>query len=176
MYVRFRRRGAWGLKVYLAETVRRDGKVVQTTVAYLGSIDARHLGPAPDEDREEASIHARVRFWEAVNPKLKTLANRLGGEAEVKRHRMAIHARIPWPMAPERALLEVFKAKAEGKRWHKTYEFMQGCIAREDEYVAKVTANANKQKDKLRPEAMKAIGQANMWEAEAKNLRKRITP
>jgi hypothetical protein len=119
MFVRFRKAGEWRLKVYLAETTRRDGKVVQTTVAYLGSIDIRHLGPPPDEDREEASIHARVRFWEAANPKLKTLANRLGGEAEVKRHRMAIHTRIPWPMAPERALLEVFEAKTEAKRWHR---------------------------------------------------------
>ena len=88
MFVRFRKAGEWRLKVYLAETTRRDGKVVQTTVAYLGSIDIRHLGPPPDEDREEASIHARVRFWEAVNPKLKTLANRLRrrGRSEAASH------------------------------------------------------------------------------------------
>jgi hypothetical protein len=173
MFVRFRKRGEWGLKVYLAETARRDGKVVQTTIAYLGSIDTRHLGPAPDDQRELASIRARVRFWEAVNPKLKTLVNRLGGDDEVKRHRMAIHARIPWPMALERDRLEELDAKAEGKRWHKTYEYLQGCIEREDKYLARATARASKQKEDLRQEAMRAISQANMWEEEAEKLRQR---
>jgi len=95
MFVRFRRSSEWRLKVYLVECARRDSKVVQTSVAYLGGIDARHLGPSPDDKRERASIRARVRFWETISPKLNLLVNRLGGGDEVKRHRMAIHARIP---------------------------------------------------------------------------------
>jgi hypothetical protein len=96
MFVRFRKAG-WRLKVSVVQSARRGGKVVQETVAYLGSIDARAL-MAPDDEHEHASVAARVAFWEGVNPRLKSLVNRLGGVAEVKRLRMAIHARIPWPM------------------------------------------------------------------------------
>lgn len=71
MFPRFRKAGDWRLKVYLVESVRRGGRVVQETVAYLGSIDTRHLGLAPDDNRERASIRARIQFWEATNPKLR---------------------------------------------------------------------------------------------------------
>ena len=55
MFPRFRKSGDWRLKVYLVQSARRSGKVVQETVAYLGSIDQRHLGLAPDDKRERVS-------------------------------------------------------------------------------------------------------------------------
>jgi hypothetical protein len=119
VFVRFRKSGDWRLKVYVAQTTRHDGKVVQETIAYLGSIDTRAL-VAPDDARERESILARVAFWEVANPRLKALANRVGGEVGVKRLRMATHARIPWPKETERVhRLAVLKAEAED--WHRQY-------------------------------------------------------
>lgn len=169
MFVRFRKAGEWRLKIYLVANTRRDGKVVQETVAYLGSIDSRHLGLAPDDHRERASIVARQRFWEAANPKLKALANRAGGEEAVKRLRMAIHARIPWPMQPERSRLEALEALAEAGRWRGLYEFTKGKIERNEKWIERGV----KENEALRKEAMKQIGQANMWKEEAETLRRR---
>jgi hypothetical protein len=81
MFVRFRK-SRRRLKVYVVENARCDGKRVQLIVAYLGSID------------ERASA-ARVSFWEEADSKLKYLVNRIGGEAEAKRLRMVVGARIP---------------------------------------------------------------------------------
>jgi hypothetical protein len=113
---------------------------------------------APDDERERASVAARVAFWEGVNPRLKSF-NRLGGVAEVKRLRMAIHARIPWSMQPERARLEVLEAEAEAKGWRRLYETTQKQIASHDELIASTTES----NEKLRREALRQIEQANKW-------------
>ena len=115
------------LNVGLAENTRQDGRVKQEHVALLGSIDG-HLLPeffadiAPEfvegmksPDWERHSLRARVAFWETANPRLKALGNRLGDD--VKRIRIAVHARIPWPMEPERELLELLDAKDDLKLW-----------------------------------------------------------
>lgn len=60
MFVRFRRSGEWRLKVSIAHSTRKDGKVRQEVVAYLGTIDTRHLGPSPDDKRERVAIRARI--------------------------------------------------------------------------------------------------------------------
>ena len=115
------------LNVGLAENTRQDGRVKQEHVALLGSIDG-HLLPeffadiAPEfvegmksPDWERHSLRARGAFWETANPRLKALGNRLGDD--VKRIRIAVHARIPWPMEPERELLELLDAKDDLKLW-----------------------------------------------------------
>src|SRR4051794_40517820 len=117
MFIRFRtshRR----LKVYVVENARRDGKVVQETVAYLGSVDTRALLANGDERRELLSVRERITIWEVANSKLKNLINRLGGEAEVKRLRMAVHARVPWPMEAERERMRLLE---EAHQWHHAY-------------------------------------------------------
>jgi hypothetical protein len=168
MFIRFRKAGEWLLKIYIAQTARRGGKVVQETIAYLGSIDTRHLGMSPDDNRERASIRARIRFWEAANPKLRTLVNRLGGDDEVKRLRMAIHTRIPWPMQPERERLGVLDALSEAGMWHRLYEQTQKMIEGEDRQIA----SAIERKAELQRDAMNEIEQANRWKAEAETRRR----
>lgn len=169
MFIRFRKAGEWRVKVSIVENARRDGKVVQETVAYLGSIDTRHLGMVPDDERDRASIRARVHFWEAVNPKLKTLVNRLGGDDGVKRLRLAIHARIPWPMQPERERLGVLDALHEADLWHRLYEGTQKMIEANDGLIA----TATEKKAELQRDAMNEIAQANKWKAEAEAWRKK---
>ena len=171
MFARFRtshRR----FKVYVVENARRDGKVVQETVAYLGSVDTRALMANGDDDRERLSIRERIAFWEGANPKLKNLINRLGGEAEVKRLRMAVHARVPWPMDPERERLRMLE---EAHQWHHQYDgsvmvigWNERSIASSKEQIAK----AEEQNRELRHEALKQITQANLWRAKAEALRK----
>ena len=115
------------LNVGLAENTRRDGKVKQEHVALLGSIDG-YLLPEffadidpefvegmKSPEWERRSLRARANFWETATARLKTLDNRLG--EDVKRIRMAIHARISWPMEPERELLELLDAKDDLKLW-----------------------------------------------------------
>ncbi len=50
-------------------------------------------------------------FWKGANHRLKQLANRLG--PDLKRIRMAAHARVPYPMEPERKKLELLEAKED---------------------------------------------------------------
>ena len=111
------------LNVALAENRRADGKVRQEHIAQLGSIEAAWLpefwegiDPAlaakiKGEDWELRSLRARTAFWETANHRLKLLANRLG--PDLKRIRMAAHARVPYPMEPERKKLELLEAKAD---------------------------------------------------------------
>jgi hypothetical protein len=132
MFIRFRtshRR----IKIYVVENARRDGKVAQEIVAYLGSIEAELLSPAADRERE--AILARIAFWETANPKLKNLANRLGDE--MQRLRMAVHARIPWPMEPERQRLELLEAQREAKLWHGLYSSSARMIETNERLAAK---------------------------------------
>lgn len=171
MFVRFRKAGEWRLKVYLAQSTRRGGKVVQETVAYLGSVDQRHLGTSPDDSRERTSIQARVRFWKAANPKLRALVNRLGGEDKVKRLRMAVHARIPWPMQPEQERLGVLEALAEADDWYRAYKLSQELIANNDKLIATIT----EKNQKMRDEAGRSISLANKWKAEAETRRQRAS-
>jgi hypothetical protein len=172
MFVRFRKSGAWRLKLYLVHNTRRRlGKIEQETIAYLGSIDTRFLGDQPDEERQALSIRARVAFWEIANPRLKALVNRIGGDDAVRRLRLAIHARVPWPMQAERARLDVLyallKAEDEAKAWHRLYKRTQKSIERTDTLIA----HAIEEKTELQREAMSEIAQANKWKAEAERLR-----
>ena len=111
------------LNVALAENKRAEGKVRQEHISQLGSIEAAWLpefwegiDPAlaaniKGEDWERGSLQARTAFWEEANQRLKRLTNRLG--PDLKRIRMAVHARVPWPMEPERKKLELLDAKAD---------------------------------------------------------------
>lgn len=174
MFVRFRKagKGEWRLRVSIAETARRDGKVRSRVVAYLGAIDIRDLGPQPDDARERISILARIQFWERINPKLKTLANRIGGDDGVKRLRMAIHARIPWPMQTERDRLPMLNALCEARDWHSTYEFTKGSIERLDKHHNEAVERYRKDRDELVQDGRKHIQQANIWKEEAERLRR----
>jgi hypothetical protein len=111
-------------------------------------------------------------FWEAVNPKLKLLANRAGGDDGVKRLRLAIHARIPWPLQAERGRLDMLEAEAEAASWHRAYEGTQQMIESHDRLIATVT----EQKAAWQREAMKEIGQANKWKEAAAKLRRQAVP
>jgi hypothetical protein len=172
MFVRFRKSGAWRLKVYLVHNTRhRLGKIAQETIAYLGGIDTRHLGEQPDEEREALSIRARTAFWEIAGPRLTALVNRIGGDEAVKRLRLAIHARIPWPMQAERARLDILypllEAQHEAKSWHGLYELTQKKIADNNELMASIA----EEKARLVQDGMREIAQANMWKATAESLR-----
>lgn len=169
MFIRFRK-SHWRLKVYIAENARRDGKVAQTIVSYLGSIDTRALMLTGDDDREREALQARIVFWEAVNPKLKNLENRLGGAAEAKRLRLLIHARIPWPMEVERERLEVLKADAEAALWFRLYQHTNKMLEINERQIAKAEETA---KD-LRRDAMREMGQANKWQADAATRRQQL--
>lgn len=165
MFVRFRR-SHHRLKVYILENVRRDGCVRQEIVAYLGSVDA-HLLLAGASADERASIMARIAFWETANPKLRSLANRLGPDQQ--RLRMAVHARIPWPKEPERDhRLKVLDAEHEAKWWRKAYDLgVKGIEARE-----KMKATVEKELAEARALALNEINQANMWTEEAARRRR----
>ncbi len=120
------------LKVVLVENRRVNGKVKQETITVLGSIEAVWLSDFWEgidqkaaaklkaEDWELRSLRARTAFWEIANHRLKQLANRLG--PDLKRIRMATHARVPWPMEPERKKLELLEAKADFDLAHSQLE------------------------------------------------------
>ena len=111
------------LNVALAENKRDDGKVRQEHIAQLGSIEAAWLpefwegiDPAlaakiKGKDWKLNSLRARTAFWKGANHRLKQLANRLG--PDLKRLRIAAHARVPYPKEPERKKLELLEAKAD---------------------------------------------------------------
>jgi hypothetical protein len=164
MFVRFRN-SRRRLKVYIVENHRRNGRVAQEIVAYLGSIEAELL--VPPGERECESISARIAFWETANPKLKNLANRLGDET--RRLRMAVHARIPWPKEPERERLEMLKAKAKAELWHGLYSQTAKMIEANENLMARVS----EQNKELRRDALREIDSANRWSAKAEALRKR---
>ena len=116
-------RAPYRLKVVLVENKRVNGKVKQETIAVLGSIEAALLaefwegisrGRAAElraDDWEIQSLYARMAFWKGANHRLKQLANRLG--PDLKRIRIAAHARVPYPMEPERKKLELLEAKSD---------------------------------------------------------------
>ena len=111
------------LKVILVENKRVNGKVKQETIAVLGSIEATWLpefwegidqkaaAKFKAEDWELRSLQWRTAFWKGANHRLKQLANRLG--PDMKRIRIVAHARVPYPMGPERKRLELLEAKAD---------------------------------------------------------------
>src|SRR4051794_12375619 len=156
MFIRFRT-SHWRLKVYVVENTRRDGKVVQETVAYLGSVDTRALTANGDERRELLSVRERVAFWEAANPKLKNLVNRLGGEAGVNRLRMAVRARVPWPMEAERERMRMLD---EALQWHHAYDGSVMVIGLNDRTIASSKegiAKAEAENSRLRRDALDQI-------------------
>lgn len=109
------------LKVMLVENRRVSGKVKQETIAILGSIEATWLPEFWDSVSEDTvaklqttdwllhSLYERTAFWKTANQRLARLSNRLG--PDLKRMRLAAHARVPWPKEPERKLLELLVAK-----------------------------------------------------------------
>lgn len=149
------------LKVYLVENRRVGGKVKQETIAFLGSIDATwlpsfyaDLEPADAdkirrEDWQLQSLRERVAFWKGVNQRRKRLDNRLGPDA--KRLRIAVHKRVPWPMEPERELLEKLEAGHDLKFWLSMANHTSKGIARTEEAIER----ANKELAELRQESVK---------------------
>ncbi len=127
------------LNVALAENKRADGKVRQEHIAQIGSIDASWLpefwegiDPAlaakiKGESWEMNSLRARTAFWKDANHRLKQLANRLG--PDLKRIRIAAHARVPYPMEPERKKLELLEAKDDFDRAKSSIEGAQRMVA-----------------------------------------------
>jgi hypothetical protein len=164
MFIRFRQSHR-RLKVYITENVRRDGRVRQEIIAYLGSVEAALVPRNPE--RECESIAGRVAFWETANPKLKNLANRLGPDQQ--RLRMAVHARIPWAMQAERERLEVLRAQAKADLWHRLYGQSSKMIEANEELIAK----ANEQNSELRRDALREIAHANEWAAKASALQQK---
>jgi hypothetical protein len=166
MFVAFRKAGR-RVKVYLAESRRQDGKPRQETVAYLGSIEARHLGPQFDEAREAASVKARLAFWRAVFPKLDALANRVGGTEAVADLRFAIYPRIPWPGLAERDRVDraapVAAALVNRGILLAYAEMCEQDIARMTEKIAKLRAQAKQTREG-----------ASQWQAEAEHRRRRV--
>jgi hypothetical protein len=63
-------------KVATVANARRDGRVVQEIMAYLGSIDTAAMA-----SNTLQSIYARDLFWEKAAPKLKDLDDRIGPDA-----------------------------------------------------------------------------------------------
>ena len=126
------------LNIALAENRRTDGKVRQEHVAQLGSIEAAWLpefweGVDPalaakikGENWELESLWARTAFWQEANLRLKRLANRLG--PDLKRIRMAAHARVPWPMASERERQELLEAKLDFDRAKRDIKSVQQMV------------------------------------------------
>ena len=127
------------LNVALAENKRADGKVRQEHIAQIGSIDASWLpefwegiNPAlaakiKGEGWEMNSLRVRTAFWKDANHRLKQLANRLG--PDLKRIRIAAHARVPYPMEPERKKLELLEAKDDFDRAKSSIEGAQRMVA-----------------------------------------------
>ena len=126
------------LKVVLVENRRVNGKVKQETIAVLGSIEATWLpefwegidrkaaANLKAEDWELRSLRERTYFWEGANRRLKRLANRLG--PNIKPIRMAAHARVPWPMEPEREKMELLEAKEDFDRAKRSLESGQRMV------------------------------------------------
>lgn len=162
MFVRFRR-SHHRLKVYILENVRRDGTIKQEIIAYLGSIDARQLVAEADS---LASLRARIAFWETANLKLRGLANQLGPDQQ--RLSMAIHAKIRWPMQPERDRLPLLEAEHEAEFWRRVYDQGVTIIEHKEQMVATLT----KQISADRQQALREIDTANAWAKKAAELRK----
>jgi hypothetical protein len=119
-------------------------------VVYLGSIDTElAVGGGIGGN----SIAARIAFWQGADPKLKHLANRLGDQA--KPLCMAVHARVPWPMQPERARLVLLQAEHDAD----TAKIIEG----NERLIAKTTEDIKA----LRRDGPWEIGLANNWASDA---------
>ncbi len=127
------------LKVVLVENKRINGKVKQETIAVLGSIEATWLpefwegidqkaaAKLKADDWELRSLQWRTAFWKGANHRLKQLANRLG--PDLKRIRMAAHARVPYPMEAGKNRLEFLEAKEDFAFWRGHVEYLERRIA-----------------------------------------------
>jgi len=135
------------LHVTIADNRRIGGKVKQEHVADLGSIDGvllpafwqgldeGLLSETRKPEWERLSIRARVDFWERVKRRLDRLANRLGPD-DVKRVRLAIHARVPWPKQPEREKLVLLEAEADYQSACRGYEGHTRLVALHEKGIA----------------------------------------
>ncbi len=127
------------LKVILVENRRVNGKVKQETIAVLGSIDAAWLPEfwegvgkkkatkLKTEKWELYSLRERFAFWKIANRRLKKLSNRLG--PDVKRIRMAAHARVPYPMEAGKQRLELLEAREDYGFWRDHVKSFERSIA-----------------------------------------------
>jgi len=165
MFVRFRLTSTGRLNVALAENKRVDGRVQQSHVAQLGSIHARLLDVTQSNyipKWELHSLRARVAFWDLTNDRLGRLSNRLG--PDLKRIRIAVHRRVPWPMEPERNRLASLEADVEAKQWFGLYEMTKAEIERIDKQIAAAT----ERKQKLVAEGTGRLAAANKALAHAR--------
>ena len=137
------------LNVSLVENRRVNGKVRQEHIAHLGAIDghllesffsevdATVLDKVKAADWQLRSLRTRTAFWKDCNAKLQQLSNRLG--PDTKRLRMAIHARVPWVMEPERKQLELLEARAEAKLWGDLYKMTGKNIEATERIIERAT-------------------------------------
>jgi hypothetical protein len=164
MFARFRLMPSGRLNVALAENRRVGGKVRQEHVAHLGAIDSRLLDvtQAPHiPNWELLSLRARVRFWDVANDRFGRLSNRLG--PDLKRIRIAVHKRVPWPMEPERERLAGLEAGDDAEFWFRMYGQTNKMI----EVNERLIEHANKQNSELRAQALREITAANEAKAGA---------
>ena len=158
------------LKVVLVENKRVNGKVKQETIAVLGSIEATLLldfwegidreaaAKLKTEDWELLSLQWRTAFWQGANRRLKRLTNRLG--PETKRIRMAVHARVPWPVEQEREKLELLEAKEDYDRAKGNLESGQRTVATSKRLVKKALETLAENEELARWEAREATDAA----------------
>lgn len=151
------------LHVSLIENRRVDGKVRQEHVAQIGAIDGHLLesffsGLDPDvaarmkaDNWEYLSLWARRAFWAEAIERLRRLENRIG--PDMKRLRIAIHKRVPWPIEAERKRLELLEAERN------LYWAERGFECTREMYRAneQILERANRQNAEL--------GRASVWEA-----------
>ena len=105
----------------------------------MGAIHASLLPDAPEYLRgagwERKSLTARVAFWKTCKSRMAKLANRIG--PDMKRLRMAIHARVPWHMEEGLTRLELLDAQKEEQFWRSLNERKQRMIKRYEAEIKK---------------------------------------
>jgi len=73
-------------------------------------------------------------------------------------------------MEQERQQLQVLNAEAEARTWHKLYAQTGKMLEANERLIAR----AEEQNRELRRDALREIGLANKWQADAAALRKQI--
>ncbi len=148
------------LKVILVENKRVNGKVKQETIAVLGSIEATWLPEfwegigkkkatkLKTEKWELYSLGERFAFWKIANRRLKKLDNRLG--PDLKRIRMAAHARVPYPMEAGKNRLELLEAKEDLDDWRDIIKLYEKSIENHAEIIKRAEQDLAEDKKKLR--------------------------
>jgi hypothetical protein len=150
------------LKVLLIENTRINGKVKQSLVATLGSIDATLLDYfygeiAPEiaaglrcADWRHRSLTERQAFWNGVLERMGAIGdNRLSAD-DRKAIRRAIHRVIPWVMEEEKKELTLLDAKRDCRsikrmreNWEERAERHEETIQRYEEWIKRETEQLN---------------------------------